>query len=523
MTVRKGGLALALMLVAAAAMAALFTGRTAPDSAAAASHREAPLISLDPSADISDFFLFRSYEPGNADRVVLIMNVNPNSEPSAGPNYYTFDPSVTYSFGIDNDRDGKADDVRFDFRFKSEIRGFVKDLKLPLRYVGGAGILPAVTNVDDPGNGLRQSYEVTMRKKGSRFAQKLHEGSLPVLPANVGPRTTPNYEANLLTEGVKELGGGIRVFAGPRDDPFYIDLGAAFDTLNLAPFSSPKFGAVDMLSGFNVDTIALELPISMISNGSNAIGAYGFTSRPRITVRGLGNESKPDSSEAEGANAADNLVRRYGGGGGFFDLFGNVQVQRLANPLVNELIIGTVDKDRWNANKPNDESQFLDYYLKPRFALAEQLVFGVPTGCLLPATVVPGCTPIPPANAGLDLAAFNRTDLQALLLQYNPIVYGAGAAGTNSDLLRLNLSTPPTPLGNQSSVPGALGGDPAAWPNGRRPKDDVTDIASKVIGGPSYLPLATIDGVDSNDKRYPAAFPFLAEPWDGVNRVHKNR
>jgi hypothetical protein len=282
-----------------------------------------------------------------------------------------------------------------------------------------------------------------------------------------------------------------------------------------------------MLSGFNVDTIALEGPMSMISNGSNAIGAYSFTSRPRITVRGLGNESKADPSEAEGANAAESLVRRFGGGGsgggGLFDLFGNVQVQRLANPLVNELIIGTPDKDRWNANKPNDESQFLDYYLKPRFALAEQLVFGVPTGCLLPATVVPGCTPIPPAKAALDLAAFNRTDLQALLLQYNPIVYGAGAGGSNSDLLRLNLSTPPTPLANQSSVPGALGGDPAAWPNGRRPKDDVTDIASKVVGGPNYVPLPTIDGVDNNDKAYPAAFPFLAEPWDGVNRVHKNR
>ena len=193
MSVRRGGLALALVLVTAAAIAALFAGRVAPDGANAASHREAPLISLDPAADISDFFLFRSYEPGKADRVVLIMDVNPGEEPSSGPNYYGFDPSVTYSIGIDNDRDGKADDVRFDVRFKNEIRGLTRDLGLPLRYIGG-GPLPVVDDVDDAGNGLRQTYEVSMNDR------KLHEGSLPVLPDNVGPRTTPNYEANFLSE-----------------------------------------------------------------------------------------------------------------------------------------------------------------------------------------------------------------------------------------------------------------------------------------------------------------------------------
>jgi hypothetical protein len=516
MTVRRGGLALGLVLVAAAAIAALFTGRAAPDRANAASHREAPLISLDPAADISDFFAFRSYESGKADRVVFIVNVNPGAEPSSAPNYYAFDPSVTYSIGIDNNRDGKADDVRFDFRFKNEIRGLVKDLKLPLRYVGG-GPLPVIDDVDDPGNGLRQTYEVTMTTKGSKFATKLHEGSLPVLPENVGPRTTPNYEANLLSEGIRDLQGGGRVFAGPRDDPFYIDLGATFDTLNFAPFSSPKFGAIDMLAGHNVSTIALEVPMSWISGGSTAIGAYGFTSRPVITVRGgpLGFD--------HGEGAAADLGRKLGlgDGGGLFDLFGGVQVQRLANPLINELIIGTVDKDRWNGTKPDQESQFLDYFLKPRLALAEQLVFGIPTGCLVP---LPGCTPNPPANAGLDLAAFNRTDLQAVLLQYNGIFYGAGPGGVNSELLRLNLTTPPTPLAMQSSVHTALGGtDPAAWPNGRRPKDDVTDIAAKAVGGPNYLPVPSIDGVEDNDKAYPASFPFLASPHDGVFRVHENR
>jgi Domain of unknown function (DUF4331) len=487
MTVRRGGLALTLVLVTAAAIAAVFAGRAAPDEARAASHREAPLISLDPAADISDFFAFRSYEPGKSDRVVFIMNVNPGEEPSSGPNYYAFDPSVTYSIGIDNDRDGTADDVRFDFRFKTEIRGLTRDLGLPLRYIGG-GPLPVVDDVDDAGNGVRQTYDVTMNGRA------LNTQPLPVLPDNVGPRTTPNYEANFLDEGVKQLDGGIRVFAGPRDDPFYIDLGAAFDTLNLNPIVAGS--GIDMLAGFNVHSIAIEVPMAMISNGSSVIGSYGFTSRPKVTVRN-----------------ADGTQQASGGAA-------QVQVQRLANPLVNELIIGTKDKDLWNALEPEEESRFLGYYLKPRFALAEQLVFGVPTGCLVP---LQGCTPNPPANAGLDLGAFNRTDLQALLLQYNPIVYGPGQGGANSDLLRLNLTTPPTPLGQQSSVPGALGGDPAAWPNGRRPKDDVTDIAAKAVGGPNYLPLPTIDGVEGNDKPYPAAFPFLASPHDGVTRVHQNR
>ena len=323
---------------------------------------------------------------------------------------------------------------------------------------------------------------------------KLHDGSLPVLPDNVGPRTTPNYEANFLSEGVKSLDGGIRVFAGPRDDPFYIDLGGAFDTLNLDPFM--RGSGIDMLAGHNVHTIAIEVPMAMISNGSGVIGAYGFTTRPRITIRN-----------------ADGTQQCSGGAA-------RVQVQRLANPLVNELIIGTADKDLWNALEPNDESRFLPYYLKPRFALAEQLVFNTPTGCLI---ALPGCTPAPPANTGLDLAGFNRTDLQALLLQYNAIVYGTGESGVSSDLLRLNLATPPTPLGRQSSVPGALGGDPAAWPNGRRPKDDVTDIAAKAVEARTTSPLPTVDGVEDNDKPYPAAFPFLASPHDGVTRVHENR
>jgi hypothetical protein len=211
-----------------------------------------------------------------------------------------------------------------------------------------------------------------------------------------------------------------------------------------------------MLSGFNVHTIALELPAMMVSEGQSLLGAYASTSRPLVSVRG-GTASKP------------------------------VQVQRLANPLVNEAIIGTKDKDRWNATEPHDEAAFLDYYTNLRLGTALQAVFGAPASPLL--------------------------DVPGLLL-----TYGSGS-DRKSELLRLNLGVAPTPLSAQQRLT-VLAGDNAGWPNGRRPLDDVTDIAVKVIGGTNYL--AASDGVDANDKAYPATFPFLAAPWDGRNRIHAN-
>jgi hypothetical protein len=470
---------LALGVAAAGLVAlAMLTRGAAPDRATAASHREAPLISLDPAADITDFFMFRSFESGKSDKAVLIMDVNPGEESSSGPNYFNFDPNVVYSFHIDNDRDGVADDVRFDFRFDTEIRGLVKDLKLPLSYVGGLGPIPAITALDSPGLGLRQTYSVAMN--GAPLAD-----GLVAVPSNVGPRTTPSYESNLAAKGVNTIAGGqVRVFAGQRDDPFYIDLGAVFDSLNLRSLGST--GGVDMLSGFNVHTIALEVPMSWISGGASVIGGYASTNRAQTTVRG-----EPKSH-------------------------GNyVQVQRLANPLVNEVIIGTVDKDRWNATEPQDEGQFLDYYLKPRVSLALQLASGVNTGCVL---ALPGCSPAAPAPAAdLALSNFNRTDLVAILTQYNALLYGAGSAGAYSDLLRLNLSVAPKPLAMQNRL-GIFGADLAGWPNGRRPIDDVTDIAVQAAGGPTYVGVGVGDGVSANDDPLPGAFPFLSTPTDGRDR-----
>jgi hypothetical protein len=285
-------------------------------------------------------------------------------------------------------------------------------------------------------------------------------------------------------QGMYDLPKGARVFAGQRDDPFYIDLGGVFDTLNLrrslplltaaedADDTTNPFGT-DMLSGFNVHTIALEVPASWLTKDRKGIadtsfpvlGAYSNTYRRSVRVLREGGDD--DEEEAW------------------------VQVQRLANPLVNEAIIGTQDKDRWNRLDPKKESAFLDYYLNPRLALALQVVYGVPA------------------------ATSNRTDLVDLLLKYAP------GDTKLSELLRLNISVAPIAFADQSRLT-VLAGDDAGWPNGRRPIDDVTDIAIRVVGGPNYLAALAGDGVNVNDVVLADNFPFLPTPWDGRNRFHAN-
>jgi hypothetical protein len=491
------------VLLAIAVALALVLGFGGPSGARAASHREAPLISMDPEADITDFFMFRSYEAGQSDKVDLIMNVIPGEEPSAAPNYYNFDPTVTYAFSIDNNKDGVADDVRFEFNFRTEpIRGTNAAAKLPFSYVAVPG---PITSLDGPGSeglGLRQRYTVTMFR-GNQHKGTVIADDLIAVPSNVGPRTMPNYDA-LAAQGTYTLqGGNVRVFAGQRDDPFYIDLGGVFDTLNLRrnpPLLTPgedandnvnPFGT-DMLSGFNVNTIALQVPASLLTQdglgagatATPAIGAYAETDRQKVTVRHEKFEQNAKAAEKDALNDVRDAGKRD---------HHEVQVQRLANPLVNEVIIGTVDKDLWNSLDPEDEGQFEDYYLNPRLALALQLVYGVPA------------------------ATTGRTDLRDLLLKYAP------SDTQLSELLRLNVNVAPTTLAAQRRMgPLATPADPAAWPNGRRPKDDVTDIAIRVVGGPNYIAGRAGDGVNTNDKALPSTFPFLATPADGRNRHHDN-
>jgi hypothetical protein len=484
--------------LARAILAATALGLTS--SAFAASHREAPLIALDAPADITDFFMFRSYESGKDDKVVLIMNVFPGGEPSSGPNYFTFDPKVRYAFNIDNNADGKAEDVVFEFEFRNEIRGLVDQFGLFLSYLGCgtrtppcATPLPPVTALDGPGSeglGVRQRYSVTMVRGGKR--QTLADGLIAV-PSNAGPSTMPNYEA-LATQGVYALASGVRVFAGQRGDPFYIDLGATFDTLNFRrnpPLLTPAedendsanaFG-IDSIGSFNVQTIALEVPAALLTRdrkGPNLtqqpkLGAYASTSRPKVTVL-----RTPRAGQEDEEDLRKTLGRA-------------VQVQRLANPLVNEAIIGTKDKDVWNASEPDEEERFVDYYLNPRLALALELVFGVPA------------------------ATSGRQDLVDLLLKYSP------GERQLSELLRLDINVRPTPLAAQRRMTVlATPPDAAGWPNGRRPKDDVTDIAVRVVGGANYVAARAGDGVNKHFTPTSASFPFLATPQNGRDRVHEN-
>ena len=452
----------------------------------AASHREAPSIANDPAADNTDFYMFRSWtNPGN---VVFILNVNPGQEPSAGPNYYNFGDDVLYKISVDTDADGKEDLV-YEIRFKTELRGGLTSLRLPLAYVA----LPPITALDGPGSDgltLRQSYTVTQVRGNVRT--NLGTQTMYAVPSNTGPLTMPNYPA-LAAQGIYSLGNGGKAFAGQRDETFYIDLGAVFDTLNLRrtppvltaaedanDFVNP-FGN-DALSGFNISTIALEVPItSVTANPNGVIGAYASTSRQKVRVQ----------------RARDVEAGPW------------VQVSRMGNPLVNELIIGLDSKDTWNATEPEDEAQFLDFYLNSRAATAINLRYGV------------------------TIPVINRKDLVNALLKY-PSQPQTGTCGSNdcAELLRLNLAVPPTPPAQQRRLT-VLAGDNAGWPNGRRPNDDVTDIALRVIAGKLIgAPTGGLllgDGVNFNigaeggnvtANGIYTVFPYLPIPHDGKNRRH---
>src|SRR6185369_16485554 len=380
---------------------------SSPISVFASSHREAPITALDHTADVTDWYAFVSYN--HPDKVTMILNVDPFLEPSNGPNYFPFDPNVLYEMKVDNNNDG-VEDITFQFRFKTEIR-------LPgvfTGFVGNLAGIPPITALNGPGSeglSLRQTYSVTMIKNGQATSLGANIGPLFAVPSNVGPKTMPNYRA-LFDQGKYELGDGVSVFAGTVDDPFYIDLGAAFDSLNfrmgVGGVLSPTVDgddknnyAPDAVAGFNVNSIVLEVPIAMLTRDGRqhqatekeaVIGTYGSTSRPKVTVRRVG---------AKGGIAQSN--------GGW------VQVNREGNPLINELIIGTGSKDRFSMDDPKNDSQFASFFLDPLLA---HLFAGL----------------------GIPTAPAPRTDLLPLVQYAAPICPGCTAkdAGPIADLLRLN-------------------------------------------------------------------------------------
>jgi hypothetical protein len=482
-----------------------------PPGVFASSHREAPITALDHAADITDFYAFVSYD--HPDRVTFIMNVDPFLEPSNGPNYFPFDPNVLYQIRIDNNNDAVSD-VTFNIQFKTTI----KDPTLFTGFAGaGAGIdapgnspkpvppgtlivPPAITSLSGPGAAglsLSQTYTVTMFK-GSKKTSLTSDAPLYAVPSNVGPRTMPNYPA-LAEQGIYTIGpnADIRVFAGTVADPFFIDLGAAFDSFNFRTGAgggvlSPAADANDhvniapnAVSGFNVNTIAIEVPITYLTSDGNqhpatdkraTIGTWATTSRPQITVR---RSPLPDESE-----------------GAFY------QVQRLGNPLINELIIGTGFKDKWSMSHPANDAQFASFDLDPTLARIFNAVYGINI-------------PAPP-----------RLDLLPLVTYAPPIAAPGTPAGPIADLLRLNTGVAPTPMSSRKRM-GLLAGDGAGFPNGRRVTDDVVDIAARVVAGGLLAPGFNVapnnligDGVNAPDVPTQETFPYVAWAYSGRDSRH---
>jgi Domain of unknown function (DUF4331) len=456
-------------LVALVALAALLAVPGAGYFADASSHREAPLISQDPAADITDMYVFRS--PDLPETVTAIMNVWPFGQPEGGPNWYRFDDNVRYSMNITQDGGNEAN-VRLDFWFRTTTQN------------GNTFLLNTgpVTSLDDPDLNVRQYYSVDLVAGGS--TTRIADG-LPVAPTNVGAASFPNYDA-VAAQAIVEVPGmhGWKVFAGPRDDPFFVDLNV-FDLLTIRPGAPGNAGGgVDSLAGYNVLTIAVQAPISAVMhpacNLSNpadmncVVGMWLTTSRQSTRV--LNGEMAPS-------------------------LTGDwVQVSRLSAALVNELVVPLAFKDVFNASEPKNDGRFLSVVTDPEPARLLNAIYGLA---------------VPPTP---------RNDLVSIFL--------TGIPGLNqpsqvqaAEIAHLNLAVPVNANPNRMGV---LGGDNQGYPNGRRLVDDVVDISLQAVaGGTPFTAAQNVapnnqlgDGVNVNDRAFFTWFPYLASPHQGTEHQH---
>ncbi|TML20941.1 MAG: DUF4331 domain-containing protein [Actinobacteria bacterium] len=481
-------LALTLAFGAAVLLLVLLRG-AAPEAAKASSHAEAPLISQAPRADNTDLYAFVS--PDRPDTVTLVANYIPLEAPASGPNFYSFDDTVAYDINIDNNGDS-VEDLTYRFRFTTHTRN-------PNTFLYDVG---PIKSLDDPNWNRPQTYSVTLIKHGpgnSTTSEVLGE-NVPTPPDNVGPRSTPNYGA-LADAAVTSLPGGIKVFAGQRDDPFYVDLGSVFDLAGLRPFN--PFHAIpltaepgrDALRNYSTHTIAIQVPIDQLTTFSNKIiGVYASASRQMVRV--LRNDGTSDQN------------------GPF------VQVSRLGEPLINEAVIPLGQKDFWNRVDPQDDNQFVQFYRSPEVSRLENALYGAP-----PQGHVGG--------ALMPISETNRDDLVAILLtgvQVSPTFNLNFTGPRKADLLRLNTSIAPTAPAGKGDRLGVLAGDLAGFPNGRRLEDDVVDIELRafaegygpflhaVLGLPDKTPNDLLgDGVDTNDKTFLDHFPYVAPPAAGYD------
>ena len=512
-------------LTLATAIGAVFAAAVSPP-AQASSHREAPSITTTPKVDATDFYLFNSYEPGRASYVTLIANYVPLQDAYGGPNFFKMDPNALYEIHIDNNGDAK-EDITFQFRFKNTSKGQTlsiggTDVAIPLTQFGG------VTDTAGANLNVTESYTVDIvrgdRRTGTRGSLTNASGGSATFAKpsdNIGTKTIPDYPGyasqfiyNVTIPGCATAG---KLFVGQRKDPFAVNLGAIFDLVNVpsAAFlldNNNKDAAEDKLNDKNVTTLALEVPASCLLASANETVIGGWTSAS------LRQGSLLSAAPKNGYQTASIA------GGAW------TQVSRLGMPLVNEVVIGLNDKDRFNASKPKDDGQFATYVTNPTLPKLLEIALSAP---------------------GISPTNFPRTDLVTTFL--------TGIKGVNqpttvtaSEMLRLNTAIAATPYAQQNRL-GLLGGllgpapqDLAGYPNGRRPNDDVVDISLvAVMGGlcvangdndalklgaackPSAVPLGTAayalhDGVDQAGPKVRAAgpllpgFPYLGLPLPGA-------
>lgn len=457
----------------------------------ASSHREAPYITQHPKVDATDFYMFTSYEPGRSGYVTLIANYLPLQDGYGGPNYFSMDPNALYEIHIDNNGDAR-EDITFQFRFNNNL----KDTQLN---VGGRQVSIPLINSGPISAGntaalnVSESYSVTVvrgnRRGGHRQAVTQANGGArnfakPV--DNIGSKSItdyPTYAASHVYDiNIPGCTGVGRMFVGQRKDPFVVNLGEIFDLINTNPLGAVN-GEPDDLADKNVTSLELEIPKSCLVNGTEpVIGAWTTASLRQARVL------RPHPGYGQ--------VAKEGGPW--------LQVSRLGMPLVNEVVIGLKDKDRFNAARPENDTRFAEYVTNPTFPALIEILF-----------------PSAPAPTN-----FPRNDLVTAFLTGVPGL-NQPAGVTPSEMLRLNTTTAPTARGSQNNL-GVIGGDAAGFPNGRRPGDDVVDIALRVVMGklcklnigcvPTDAPAGDApltDGAFIDDNLFDNAFPYLRTPIAG--------
>ena len=454
---RTRALAAAASLAVAAGLFAL-----APTVGKTSSHREAPLVSADPQIDTTDVWAFVSED--RPDTVSIIASWIPFEEPGGGPNFYSWADGAKYDVNIDNDHDAKPDLV-YEWVFDNHYRN-------PNTFLYNTG---QVTSLNDADLNFYQTYDLTLINKDTGKKKVLVDDAVSA-PSNVGAASMPNYNSNLFAAATVDFGPAPSfTWAGQSDDAFFLDL-RVFDLLYGANLSEV---GDDTLAGFNVNTIALQVPKSDLALKGDAdanpiVGIWSTTSRRSVQIQ-----------NSDGSTSSDGKF---------------VQVSRLGMPLVNEVVIPVGLKDYFNSSKPTQDPAALPLVQDPELPHLLNLVYGLD---------IPDSDP--------NTAGIQRADLISVFL--------TGVAGLNmpdgvtaSEQLRLNMSI--DPCSAMCSTLGVIGGDLAGFPNGRRLSDDIIDVSLRVVLGvllPDHQAIAdTIgDGVDANDVPFNGQFPYVAYPASG--------